>query len=246
MTRANRHFIPGCTWHITQRCHKKEFLLKFPTDRKRWLHWLFEAKKRYNLHILDYAITSNHVHLLVFDHDQGNAIPHSMHLISGRTGQEYNQRKDRKGAFWEDRYHAVAVDGYEYLLRCIIYIDLNMVRAGVVKHPAEWKHCGYNEIQQIPKRKRILNYSKLLELLNCDSIEELQKLHREKLQEAIEKGNIKYDEKWTKSIAIGSFEFIEKLKKDLKLKIKNQHIVKEKNFYVLKEDRIHYLRNKDF
>jgi hypothetical protein len=28
-------------------------------------------------------------------------------LIAGRTGQEFNQRKSRKGAYWEDRYHAI-------------------------------------------------------------------------------------------------------------------------------------------
>ena len=29
MPRANRYFLPGHVWHITHRCHKKEFLLKF-------------------------------------------------------------------------------------------------------------------------------------------------------------------------------------------------------------------------
>jgi hypothetical protein len=32
-----------------------------------------------------------------------------MQLIAGRTGQEYNRRKNRKGAFWEDRYHIKAI-----------------------------------------------------------------------------------------------------------------------------------------
>ena len=37
MPRANRHYIPGCIWHITHRCHKKEFLLKFARDRSRFM-----------------------------------------------------------------------------------------------------------------------------------------------------------------------------------------------------------------
>jgi putative transposase len=73
-----------------------------------------------------------------------------MQLIAGRTGQEYNQRKKRKGAFREDRYHATAVQTDRHLLSCMIYIDLNMVRAGVVKHPSEWKESGYNEIMNPP------------------------------------------------------------------------------------------------
>jgi hypothetical protein len=37
-----RHHIPEQVWHITHRCYKKEFLLKFARDRRRWHSWLFE------------------------------------------------------------------------------------------------------------------------------------------------------------------------------------------------------------
>ena len=124
MPRASRCFLPNHVWHITHRCHKKEFLLKFARDRRRWLHWLFEARKRYGLSVLNYMVTSNHIHLLVRDRGHGE-IAESMRLVAGRTGQEYNQRKGRKGAFREDRYHATAVQTEEYLARCMLYIDLN-------------------------------------------------------------------------------------------------------------------------
>lgn len=114
MARANRHYIPGCVWHITHRCHKQEFLLNFSKDRRRLRHWLFEAKKRFGLSVLNYVITSNHIHLLVVDTGK-EVIPRSMQLIAGRTAQEFNQRKSRKGAYWEDRYHAVAVETNEHL-----------------------------------------------------------------------------------------------------------------------------------
>ena len=134
MPRANRHFLPDCLWHITHRCHQRKFLLKFTRDRRRYLHWLFEAKKRVGLSVLNYMVTSNHVHLLVKDTGP-NVIARSMRLIASRTAQEYNQRKVRHGAFWEDRYHATAIDSDDHLRRCLVYIDLNMVRAGAVKHP---------------------------------------------------------------------------------------------------------------
>ena len=47
MALGKRHYIPGYVWHITHRCHKREFLLKFQRDRHRWIEWLFQAKKRY-------------------------------------------------------------------------------------------------------------------------------------------------------------------------------------------------------
>jgi len=87
MPRANRHYIPGYVWHITHRCHKKEFLLKFARDRRRWLRWLFEARKRYGLSVFDYMTTSNHIHLLVRDNGGRDVIPKSIQLIAGRTGE---------------------------------------------------------------------------------------------------------------------------------------------------------------
>lgn len=32
MPRASRHYIQGHVWHISHRCHKKEFLLKFGSE----------------------------------------------------------------------------------------------------------------------------------------------------------------------------------------------------------------------
>jgi len=55
-------------------------------------------------------ITSNHVHLIIVDDDSKDVISKSMQLVASRIAQEYNWRKNRKGAYWEDRYHATAID----------------------------------------------------------------------------------------------------------------------------------------
>jgi len=75
MARAKRHYLPGYIWHITHRCHKREFLLNFSKDRHRYLQWLYQARKRYGLSILDHMVTSNHVHLLVRDNGERDVIP---------------------------------------------------------------------------------------------------------------------------------------------------------------------------
>jgi putative transposase len=59
--------LPGYVWRITHRCHQREFLLKFAQDRRRWLCWLFEARRRYGLCVLNYVVTSNHIYLLAQD-----------------------------------------------------------------------------------------------------------------------------------------------------------------------------------
>ena len=121
MPRAKRHFLPGYVWHITDRCINREFLLKFLHDKRRWMYWMGEANSRYKISILNYAVTSNHIHIILANNRKENSIPKTMQLVSGRVYQEYNLRKRRKGPFWEDRYHATAVESGIHLLNCMVY-----------------------------------------------------------------------------------------------------------------------------
>jgi len=214
--RANRYFVPGYVWHITHRCHQKEFLLKFGRDRQVWIRWLFEAKKRYDLEVLNFTITSNHIHLLVYGGEDREVIPRSMQLVAGRTAQEYNRRTQRKGAFWEDRYHATAIDTDDHLVRCLVYIDLNMVRAGVVQHPSEWSHGGYNEILNPPARYRLLAMNRLRELLSINE-DTLGSVYSGWIEEAL-KAEAFREPAWSESVAVGSKKFVEGIKEELAFK----------------------------
>ena len=240
MPRANRHYIPGYVWHITHRCHKKEFLLKFVRDRRRWVEWLFEAKKRHGLCILNYMVTSNHIHLLVGDNGKRDTIAKSIQLIAGRTGQEYNQRKNRKGAFWEDRYHATAVAFDEHLFKCMVYIDMNMVRAGVVNHPEEWPFCGYNEIQNPRQRYSLIDYQRLISLLQMKDLGELQESCRNRVEQSLLSSDQSREIKWTESIAVGSKSFIEATIKKLGIRAKGRKVVESNKSYELREPAVPY------
>lgn len=240
MARAKRHYLPGYIWHITHRCHKKEFLLKFSRDKNRWLQWLYQAKKRYGLKILNYMVTSNHIHLLVADGDNRDVIPKSMQLIAGRTGQEYNQRKDRNGAFWEDRYHATAIEGSEHFFRCCAYIDLNMVRAGVVDHPSQWPFCGYNEIQKPRKKNVLIDYDKFMELARTENYERVKRDHQGWASELLDNGNCQ-DDKWTKSIAVGNREFVDNVKAKLGILAKGRKAKETDAGYQLREPANSYM-----
>jgi putative transposase len=240
MPRAKRHYIPGYIWHITHRCHKREFLLKFSKDRHRYLQWLYQARKRYGLTILNYMVTSNHVHLLVVDDGQRDVISSSMQLVAGRTGQEYNQRKDRKGAFWEDRYHATAVESGDHFARCMAYIDTNMVRAGAVRHPSLWPFCGYNEIQE-PRRKNVLiDHERLQGLFGAGTYDQLRSCHRGWAEEYCGSvQNVRRDE-WTCSIAVGSKAFVEKLKALLGFRARGRRILEGDGAYQVREESAGY------
>lgn len=214
MPRARRNFVPGYVWHITQRCHKKEFLLRFKRDRKVWKHWLFEAKKRFGCRIFNYIVTSNHIHLLI-ESKKPDDISSTMQMVSGRTAQAYNKRKTRPGAFWQDRYHATVVETDEHFLRCMTYIDLNMVRAGAAAHPSAWDVTGYHEFHEKRQRYRIIDLDTVLQYSDVGSLAEFRLLHLEWLDSQIATDQLKREPEWTESIAVGSPAFTEEVRRRL-------------------------------
>jgi len=176
-------------------------------------------------------------HLLAFDNGGRNVIPDSIKLVAGRTGQEYNVRKNRKGAYWEDRYHATAVEKNRYLRQCITYIDMNMVRAGVVEHPTQWEFCGYNEIQNPRKRKGIIDFDLLMDLLGIENYDDLKEARGK--WSAIKTDNSDKENKWTQSITVGSKTFIEKMKKALGYRATGRKIISADDTFELREAITH-------
>jgi putative transposase len=193
------------------------------------------------LSVLNYIVTSNHVHLLVRDCGK-REIPASMKLISGCTAQEYNRRKGRKGAFWEDRYHATAVATDEHLVQCLVYIDLNMVRAGVVGHPGDWPDSGYSDLMLMRQRYAVLDIPALMELLGIDEHEQLVAQRKEWLDQALDAGmgKCEKDPRWTGGLAVGSYEFVESVQLGLGYGAMKRSIVECDGSCVLRESETGY------
>jgi len=227
MARASRHFAPNRVWHITHRCHRKQWLLKFAKDRKRWIYWLFEARRRYGVVVLNYIVTKNHIHLLVLDRGEGE-IQRSMQLVAGRTAQEYNNRKNRVGAFWQDRYHATAIETHSHLQHCLTYIDLNMVRAGTVADPALWPHSGYADIIDPRQRYAVVDCASLLRLCGMDSLAQLRQARESWAASIIEQDDLSRNPIWSESVGVGTHSYLQDLKDELKIK-KPRRVIEEIN-----------------
>jgi putative transposase len=236
--RAHRHHLPGYVWHLTHRCHRRQFLLKFARDRRAWRRWLYEARLRYGLRVLDYTVTSNHIHLLVRDQGRGE-IATSMQLIEARTAQGFNRRKERGGAFWEDRYHATAVQCGDHLARCVVYIDLNMVRAGVVVHPAQWEQGGYHEIQREPARYRIVDRQALAEAAGV-KLTQLAAVHGEWVEAALRVREQRRRPLWTESLAVGEREFVEQFQRELGGRARHREIEAVEQGHILRDPTLPY------
>src|SRR5262245_57940501 len=115
MPRANRYSIEGQIYHLTHRCHNRRFLLKFARDRNAYRMKLRKALARFEVSLLDYSLTSNHVHL-VTQAEEIEQISCFMQMAAGEFAQNYNRRKHRSGAFWEDRFHSTMIQPDGHLL----------------------------------------------------------------------------------------------------------------------------------
>ena len=69
-----------------------------------------------------------------------------MQSLKQRFSQWFNGRNERVGTLWEGRFKSVLVEGTGQTLSTMsAYIDLNPVRAGIVKDPADYRWSGYAE-----------------------------------------------------------------------------------------------------
>lgn len=209
MPRANRYILPGHIYHLTHRCHNRQFLLRFAKDRQGYRRRLREAVEDCcDLSLLSYCITCNHVHLIVHA-ENCEQVALLMQRAAGESARDYNRRKKRSGAFWEGRYEATMVDSGRYLWECLKYVELNMVRCGAVKHPREWPWSGYEELMGMRRRNRLLDVEKLLWLLRVSQVEEFRACLNRALDEAIAKDQLKRQPHWTCGLAVGSRAFTE-------------------------------------
>ncbi len=204
--------VAGQVLHITQRCYEQKFLLNAETDRRRWLYWLYQARRRFDISVLNYVVTSNHVHILIQDHS-GGSVAGVMDMINQRTNAELN--RNRRCALWAPGFQTTAVQTNEHLARCMAYIDTNMVRAAVVAHPVDWRCGGYYESLYPKARGGRIDHSSLRKLLQFKTSKALQAARDQWIDVRLNQATMVREPYWSDSIAVGDLGFALKMKRFL-------------------------------
>ncbi len=208
MPRSNDYLLGGYTYHLTHRCHNRDFHLRDMRERDAYRRWLHEGVARFGVSVYGYCITNNHVHVIARADDPA-AISGMMHLAAGTVAKQYNLRTRHLGAVWEHPFQCTLVEGRSHLINCLAYVDLNMVRAGRVPHPEAWRWCGFDEVSGKRTRFRILDLDGLVRRLGFSSPEAYRREYEALLRRKIEDGELKREPGWTESLAVGDQDFIE-------------------------------------
>ena len=128
--------------HIVQRGNNRAACFFEESDNIQFLDDLKESSRKYHCQLHGYVLMSNHFHLLASPNDR-YGISQMMQALGRRYVYFINHKYERTGTLWEGRYRSCLVDSEAYLLTCMRYIELNPVRAGLVKHPEEYSWSSY-------------------------------------------------------------------------------------------------------
>jgi putative transposase len=121
-----------------QRGHNREASFFADEDRLYNLEQLQRLLPVHRCALHAYVLMTNHVHLLLTPETETSAALLMKHL-SQRYGQYVNRTYRRSGTIWGGRFRSSLVQTETYLLTYYRYIELNAVRAGMVKHPSEYR-----------------------------------------------------------------------------------------------------------
>jgi putative transposase len=150
MARLPRLTIPGYPHHIIQRGNNRQAIFSAPADYELLLALIDEHARKNQVAVHGYVLMSNHFHLLATPETE-EGIPQLMQSVGRRYVRNYNQRQARSGTLWEGRYKSTLIQAERHLLNCMVYMDLNPVRAGMAADAGDYQwssHAHYSGRRQ--------------------------------------------------------------------------------------------------
>lgn len=142
MPRKPRFYLPGIPVHVVQRGNNRQAIFNDKSDYLAYLNWLKDGAERYGCALHAYVLMTNHVHLLVTPQEKAS-ISLMMQFIGRHYVPYFNYVYKRSGTLWEGRHKGSLVQDDQYLLVCMRYIELNPVRAKMVKLPGDYPWSSY-------------------------------------------------------------------------------------------------------
>lgn len=145
MARLPRLTLPGYPHHVIQRGNNRQDIFAATEDYTLFLDLLAQHAAQFAVAVHAYVLMTNHVHLLLTP-STPQGLPKLMQAVGRSYVRQFNQQHGRTGTLWEGRYKSALIQTERYLLACMVYMDLNPVRAGLSAQAADypWSSHGHN------------------------------------------------------------------------------------------------------
>lgn len=165
MARLPRLTLPGYPHHIIQHGNNRQAIFATKADYQTMLDLLAENARKFDVAVHAYVLMSNHFHLLATPHT-ADGLPQMMQAVGRRYVRYFNDSQKRSGTLWEGRYKSTLIQTERYLLACMVYIDLNPVRAGLAGQAGDYPWSSYGHYTGLRSDKLITPHPLVWELGN--------------------------------------------------------------------------------
>jgi len=187
MARSSRIVIPNQPLHIIHRGNNRQDIFRSDDDRIRIKQDIELSFSKTNCYLHAYVIMTNHLHLFITPKSK-DQLAAFMQSMANRYVRYFNAKYQRTGTLWEGRFKSCLVDSDQYLFALYKYIEMNPVKAGMVKDIAdyEWSSYRHNALGQTDSlitehklykdlgttaKQRCENYREIFDVLNIEKQE---------------------------------------------------------------------------
>ncbi|MCK5477617.1 MAG: transposase [Methylococcales bacterium] len=142
MARLPRIVIPNQPLHIIHRGNNRQDIFKSEEDLVRIKEDIKLSLLKSGCALHAYVIMTNHLHLLLTPTDK-KQLTIFMQSMANRYVRYFNAKNNRTGTIWEGRFKSCLIDSEHYLFTLYKYIEMNPLKAGMVKSLIDYKWSSY-------------------------------------------------------------------------------------------------------
>ena len=208
MSRPLRICFANGVFHITSRGNNREKIFLEEKDFLRYKALLRRYRAKFEFKLYAYCLMPNHVHLLIETSPSGS-ISKIMHAINTAYAMYFNSKYDHVGHVFQGRFYSSIIDTEHYLLEVMRYMDLNPVRAEIVKRPEEYEWTSYHRCAK-GRSDNLVDFHELYENLG-EGDRDRQREYRKFVKERMEGGPGLWQPVYAYSIFIGGEDFVSRL-----------------------------------
>jgi len=143
MPRAARVVFEGVVHHITQRGNYRQNIFEDSADRKKYIEFVSEYSRKYQMKIYAYCLMTNHVHFLAAPLRR-DSLAMTFKYANMRYSSYFNKKNRRSGHLWQGRFYSCPLH-HDHALEALRYVERNPVRAKMVRLPWEYEWSSARE-----------------------------------------------------------------------------------------------------
>ena len=213
MPRTARIAPKEFVYHVLTRGNNKQAIFKDDNDYLKYIEILRKYKEKYLFKLYHYVLMTNHVHLVIEPSQEGGELYQIMKGINLSYAQHFKNKYKYTGHFWQDRFKSIIVSKDEYLLTCGSYVELNPVRARMVKEPKEYRWSSYGA-NAYGKKNDLVDGHVIYGTLFSDK--NIRKEYRKFVQDMLRKKEAMRGE-MDRRMIYGGGEFLDRVQKKFKM-----------------------------